>query len=137
MTAAPAISPKPKVAHLDWRTLIEAKPETSQATIDALDKYFDVFAQPALKMVDGKPQFTDQVCIKCDEPLTGMMAMMFGKGGFTWGLAHGEGFCRNCRWPSRMYHFIKGADGEDLMTLRGVVLQYHPDFVSERKAEAS
>jgi hypothetical protein len=141
VTAARATSPgvKPDVAHLDWRTFIDAKPETPQATIDALDAYFNGFAQPAITVaVDGKKSLGKLPCLKCDEPLAdGIMSFLTGKGGFTWGLAHGEGFCRNCRWPARAYHFIKDVDGNDLMTLRGVVLQYHPDFVSERKAETS
>jgi len=126
-----------EVSKLDWRTLIKAAPETPPETITALDKYFEPFAQPALKMVNDKPDLGDQPCLKCDEPQTGLLASMFGKGGFTWGLAHGEGHCRNCHWPARAYHFIKHEDGSDLCTLRGVILQYHPDYVTERKTDAA
>jgi hypothetical protein len=121
------------IEKMNWRTVIDAQPETPQSTIDALDKYFEAFAQVSLTEKDGKKILGEQPCIKCDEPLNGMMAMMFGKGGFTWGIAHGEGHCKNCGWPARAYHFIKDSDGKDLMTLRNVILQYHPDYVTERK----
>lgn len=35
---------------------------------------------------------------------------------FTWGLAHGDGFCSRCKWPIRMYHFVKLEAGEKRMT---------------------
>ena len=28
-------------------------------------------------------------------------------GSFTWGIAHGDGFCGRCKWPIRLYHFVK------------------------------
>lgn len=123
--------------HLDWRTIIEAKAETPQATVDALDAYFHGFAQPVITIVDGKKSLGKMPCLKCGEPTAdGIMSFLTGKGGFTWGIAHGEGFCANCRWPARAHHFIKDANGEGVVTLRNFVLQYHPDFVSERKAGA-
>jgi hypothetical protein len=121
------------VARLDWRTLITANPETPKATTDALDRYFEAFAQPAMVERDGKNILGNQPCLKCDEPLAdGIMSLLRGKGGFEWGLVHGEGHCRECGWPARAYHFIKDAEGGDLVTLRNVILQYHPDFVSAR-----
>lgn len=123
-----------EVQKMDWRTLIDATPETPPDIIEAFDKYFDGFAQPDIKMVDGKKHLGDLPCLKCDEPLAGgLTSFLLGKGGFEWGLAHGEGHCKNCGWPARAYHFIKDADGKDLMTLRNVILQYHPDYVTERK----
>jgi hypothetical protein len=126
------------VAKLDWRTLINAKPETPQETIDALDKYFGVFAQPNMEQRDGVNILGDQPCLKCDEPLAGGLAEYFlSKGGFEWGLVHGEGHCRGCHWPARAHHFIKDADGKDVVTLRNVILQYHPDYVSVRRKGAA
>lgn len=129
--------PGVSVPHFDWRTVMSAKDDSPGDMAGALDKYFACFAQPPLTEKDGKPHLGDHPCLKCDEPLTGMVAMMLGKGGFTWGIAHGEGFCRNCRWPARAYHFIKYEDGRDLATLRNFILQYHPDVVMERTKENS
>lgn len=124
------------VPKLDWRMLIEAAPETPVNIIEALDKYFDAFAQPStLKKTDGKTDFGEIPCLKCNEPLAGGLAtfLLGGKGGFTWGLAHGEGHCRNCHWPARAHHFIKDSEGVDFATLRNVILQYHPDVVVKAK----
>ena len=52
--------------------------------------------------------------------------MIDPNGGFEWGLVHGEGHCRFCRWPARVHHFIKDASGKDLISARNIVLQYHP-----------
>lgn len=40
----------------------------------------------------------------------GIMDYLIGT--FTWGLVHGDGFCGRCKWPIRMYHFVK-LDGPD------------------------
>jgi hypothetical protein len=122
------------VEHLDWRTLIEAKPETSVEIISSLDEYFRHFVQVLIEVEDGKRTIKSQNCIKCDEILTGFMAL-FGKGGFQWGIAHGEGICAKCHWPSRAHHLVRNKDGEEFLTLRNFVLQYHPDFVTDRKDE--
>lgn len=99
----------------------------------SIEDYLSHFAAPKLKGENG-----EHLCLKCNEPLLGFMAALFGKGGFEWGLVHGEGFCRNCHWPARAYHSIKDKDGSTLCSLRNVVLQYHPDFVEARKpAEAA
>ncbi len=126
-----------EVPKLDWRTLFKPKGDMPEAQIKALDSYFSCFAQPPYTVAaDGWNEIGKQPCLKCEEPLTGDLAdFILRKGGFTWGIAHGEGFCRNCKWPSRAYHFIKDADGKDLITIRNVILQYHPEFVTERKAE--
>jgi hypothetical protein len=31
---------------------------------------------------------------------------------FRWGMAHGAGICGRCKWPVRMYHFVK-LEGEE------------------------
>jgi hypothetical protein len=127
---------KPTAERLDWRTLFKPKDDLPPETIKVFDEYFSCFAQPPMKVdEDGKNNVGDQPCLKCGEPLTGgLKNFLLGKGGFTWGLAHGEGFCANCKWPARAHHFIKDADGKgDLMTIHNLVLQYHPDFVEVRK----
>ena len=122
---------------LNWRDLIAAADETPEETLAALDAYFEPFAAlPGAVGDDGRFKIEDgQPCLNCGEKLMGDLTdQLFGKGGFEWGIAHGEGHCSNCRWPARLYHFIKDADGNDLMTLRSVCLQYHPDFVEKRKS---
>lgn len=127
-----------EVQKMDWRTLIDATADAPASIIAALDKYFDAFAQPDIKIVDGKKQLGDLPCLKCDEPLAGgLTSFLLGKGGFTWGLAHGEGHCKGCGWPARAHHFIKDAEGEDVATIRNVILQYHPAYVKVRKKAAA
>lgn len=123
---------KPIVDHMDWRTIFDAKegfPDDERAT---LDKYFDAFAQPKITEENGKRSLGGSPCIKCEKPLVGLTTFLLG-GGFTWGIAHGEGHCSNCRWPARAHHFIKNDAGDEVLTLRNFPLQYHPDFVEERK----
>jgi len=72
-------------------------------------------------------------CFHCGEYLTGMMAAILSRGGgFTWGIAHGEGFCGNCRWPAAGHHFAKG-----FFTLHNYVLSYHPDYVGHGTAQGT
>jgi hypothetical protein len=120
------------VKRLDWRTLFKPTKDMPAEQTAALDKYFECFAQPPFEVAaDGKNEIGDCPCLKCGKPLLGLTSFILG-GGFTWGLAHGEGFCAECRWPARAYHFIKDAEGKDLITIRNVILQYHPDFVETR-----
>ncbi len=78
-------------------------------------EYLSVFAQP------------DDVerphCVKCKSEL------IFT---FRWGLAHGEGVCSKCLWPTRLYHFLKGDDGSEKRIVQ--LLQYHPSLVTRRKS---
>lgn len=97
---------------------LEITGEDAPPIIDAINKYLADFA--------GK------VCPKCGSKLGGMF------GAFTWGLAHGEGYCtggftgKRCGWPARGYHDIKDANGESLFEQRlPIVLAYHPDAVEE------
>lgn len=116
------------IARLDWHTLIDAAEGTPPETLKALDAYFEAFAQPIFQ--DGD-KTKNMVCIECDKPLDGLMAVFLGSG-FTWGITHGEGHCSACKWPARGHHFIKDAGGKDVATIRNFVLQYHPDFVERR-----
>lgn len=124
----------PTAERLNWRVLINAAPDTPPADIDALSAYFAPFAAvPMVVSEDGveKPS-PDHPCLNCGKPLLGLTTFMLG-GGFTWGLTHGEGHCLACGWPARAHHFIKDAAGADLITIRNVILQYHPDEVSAPK----
>ena len=97
-------------------------PEATQEFLDDLAEYLRHFVEP--KRDDGEP------CVGCGEPLAGDLAQqLFGRGGFTWGLAHGHGHCKRCGWPATMYHFIKDRHGEDLVTIRNILLQQHPDDI--------
>jgi len=64
-----------------------------------------------------------------------MMSTIMGTG-FEWGLGHGEGQCRNCHWPETLYHFVKDKGGNDVITIRGFLLQYHPDVVVKNESAA-
>ncbi len=118
------------VEHLNWRNIIDAKPDTPADVVAALDAYFAPFAEPVFREADKSKEMQ---CIECDKPLTGLMSAFFG-GGFVWGIVHGEGHCSACRWPARAHHFIKDADGKEVATVHNFVLQYHPDFVEKRSA---
>jgi len=124
------------VGRLDWRTLFQPKDGLPPETVKTFDSYFECFAQPPMTVdADGKNNIGNMPCLKCGKDLLGLASFMLG-GGFTWGLAHGEGFCVACKWPARAHHFIKDEDGKDVITLRNVILQYHPDFVTKRKSKA-
>lgn len=87
--------------------------------IAALDDYLSIFAEPA-----------DNKCLKCGTTLGGLLGAVMG--GFRWGLAHGEGAC-GCGWPGRGMHYPKDSDGEEIFEgAFQMVLQYHPDSVSEK-----
>lgn len=129
------LATRPDAKRLNWRDLILVADDTPAEIIKALDDYFAPFAQPEGEMVDGKFKYGErQPCIQCDAPMLGSLVDQFlGEAGFTWGLVHGEGHCRHCGWPARLYHFIKDENGEDLATIRNVLLQYHPSVVSKRE----
>lgn len=126
----------PTVDHLDWRTLISAGEDTPPEILAALDSYFATFAQPELVVGDdGEKTCGNRPCIECGEPLAGgLLGFLTSEGGFEWGLVHGEGHCRKCRWPARAHHFVKDEQGEEILSLTNVVLQYHPDHVKRPSA---
>lgn len=110
---------------LDWRWLLKVSGDVSEETIEALDSYFELFAQPALDK-QGEPD-ENTPCLNCGAPLGGIFGV------FRWGLVHGEGVCAECGWPARAIHQPKLPSGEIVCSLPFVVLQYHPDFVSSEK----
>lgn len=114
-----------------WRDLFSPKEgaEPVPEILEDIDAYLEPFAAPIL--LDGK-----SLCHHCGHPLSGgLMEALLGAGGFEWGLAHGEGHCRCCLWPARLYHFIKDRHGADLMTIRHIALSYRP--LTPDEAEAS
>ncbi len=75
-------------------------------------------------------------CLHCGEVLMGNVAEnLFGKGGFEWGLAHGEGHCRACHWPARLYHTVRDRHGEIMVEFNAIVLQYMPMTPEEYAAQ--
>jgi hypothetical protein len=117
-----------QIERLDWRTFMNAGPDTPPETIKALDDYFSHFAAIEIKEVDGKKEIADQKCCGCGDYLTGFL-----RGTWRWGIAHGVGECSKCGWPSHGHHFVKDAGGEDVVALRNFILQVHPDFVEQCK----
>lgn len=110
----------------------EVKEGADPNVIEDLTAYLHHFAAPN---GEGHP------CLRCGEPLVQSMVqqLMGTRGGFEWGLAHGHGHCRCCGWPATLYHFIKDRHGKDLMTIRNILLQVHPDDIelSATKARAA
>lgn len=107
----------------------EPKSDASPETIEDLRAYFHHFAAPG-----GE----GHSCLRCEAPLMQSMIhqLMGERGGFEWGLAHGHGHCRCCGWPATLYHFIKDRHGNDLLTIRNILLQQHPDDIELRQAAA-
>lgn len=131
------------IKHLDWRSLIslnpkeEAQPGDVERAEATLEKYFAPFAAlPDPVEKDGKKVAADFLCIGCEMSLTpGLLGWVKG-GGFTWGLAHGEGTCANCHWPCRAHHYVKHDDGTSVFNLQNFVLAYHPDQIDVEKWKA-
>ena len=78
---------------------------------------------PAEYLKAFAPPSEDSACLACGKRDT-----------FTWGILHGEGYCYECGWPARLYHFIKGDDGKETRIVR--LLQYHPEGISLRSNTA-
>lgn len=88
----------------------------SKGLIAELDAYFSAFT----------PMKEGNLCICCGTPQGASNVVdAFFKAGFTWGLAHGEGFCRKCHYPARACHYVG-----DWFSLSGMILQYHPAGLS-------
>lgn len=101
-----------------WSSIFTAQDD--EAAADAakhLDAYLAAFVIPT----------SDFACVGCGLKLMGFM------GTFGWGLAHGEGACGNCGYPTRMLH--RFADGP--VQRLTMPLQYHPDEFTDAPAAAS
>ena len=121
---------------MDFRTVMSVADDAPAKMVEAIDSYFSQFVQLKGEREDGKFVIDEQPCVKCGEGLNpGLSGALFGKGGFEWGLVHGHGHCRNCGWPAVAHHFVKDADGKEVMTLQNVILQVHPDFVKTKKPD--
>lgn len=112
--------------------LASAKDGCNPEVIEDISAYLRDFADPQ-RDGDGKVK-KGHPCLRCGQSLAGDLAdQLLSRGGFRWGLAHGHGQCGWCGWPATLYHFIKDRSGEDLMTIRHIVLQVHPDLIEIRK----
>ena len=109
---------------LNWREMFTVKEELSEADAAAMDAYFSRFVMPE----SGELETTK--CIGCGSVLCGgIMSVLLGAT-FTYGLAHGEGFCNKCKWPARSHHYDVGPIKRFV-----AVLQYHPSGLKIRNAE--
>lgn len=101
--------------------------EDAQPYIDAVNEYLKVFAKPVRKKSAGDFLTGNTQCFRCEADLGGLL------GSFVYGICHGEGMCRHCRWPARALHYIQ-IDGKDMFTgPLEMILQYHPSVVSDAK----
>lgn len=93
-----------------------------EIAIRIFDKYFADFIDPLSTRIEGDGGIAGtQRCIQCGSRLDGIL------GSFGWGLAHGEGNCGECGYPSRVHHKIMDEDGELFVEMRFAMLQYHPE----------
>lgn len=121
----------------DVAAALAAQREIEQINAE-LDPYFHAFARPAPRdepivlVADGVPgiELHFDRCIGCDHLISWS---------FTWGLVHGEGFCGNCGWPYRLYHFPRPADGGDEVFSGRLqkLLAIHPDEIRLEEDEAA
>ena len=83
----------------------------SEEAKSRLDKYLNGFLEPQFRH-DKDDEPNTIVCPACRSHIYagGLMDAMFST--FEWGIVHGDGFCGKCRWPIRMYHFVR-LDGDD------------------------
>lgn len=100
------------ILNIENKAVTDDEKEKTAAVIRRLDEYLSDFLPPS-----GK-------CVNCDSALGGLL------GSFTWGIVHGEGFCALCGYPGAAHHFIKDSDGSDLLTIRNMILQYHPQALT-------
>lgn len=83
-----------------------------------LRRYFGQFAAPIVP--ENANLLFGARCL-CGEPLTGLF------GTFTYGLAHGEGYCGKCGHPGRADHYPTDDAGAEILALNRFPLLYHPD----------
>ena len=78
---------------------------------DRLDEYLRSFLEPQFRHdKDDEPNAI--VCPSCKGHIYSGGIMDALMSGFQWEIVHGEGFCSECGWPIRMYHFVK-LDGDE------------------------
>jgi hypothetical protein len=114
------------VPHATVESIATVNDGADAQLVEDLAAYQHHFAAP--------PQGEDHPCLRCEKPLKrSLVSQLMGQeGGFEWGLVHGQGHCRNCGWPATLYHFIRDRNGNDLLTIRNLLLQQHPDDIELR-----
>lgn len=113
---------------LSWRDVFNVTGEDADAIDDAA--LFDYFAR-FLPIQHHETSKTCIACAGCGERLSGgLMGFLMGAT-FEWGIAHGEGFCRECGYPGRAIHYDVGP-----IKRIEIVLQYHPDELKRRGESA-
>lgn len=111
----------PRVHAADYFKIEESADQ--KIVTEAMARWDDYLAQFA-KLIDGR-------CLCCGTSLRCPLGMgLFG--GFSWGLAHGEGHCAHCGYPMRGHHRV-----EDLGTIYNLFLPYHPSGLAFSSAEES
>lgn len=111
---------KENLERLDWRDLFKEDGVASLPKEDseAMDEYFRQFLKPG------------QGCVSCGKKQSGgdNIIDQFLDSHFTWGMANGEGFCSNCKYPARAYHRSVGP-----IKFLNMILQYHPAELGEER----
>ena len=105
--------------HMTIDDLGEFGPKATDEFKATMAGYLHEFAKP----VKGK-----MPCLRCGYDIIQDLVQQFlgARGGFTWGLVHGHGHCKECYWPIVMHHHIKDKDGKELLTMQFIPLQIHP-----------
>lgn len=106
----------------DPNDLVQVKEATDG--ISKLDEYLHIFTK-----------LPNNACPACGHSLgakdsVDAMMSFFGarKGGFRWGICHGEGHCAECGYPARAYHRDVGP-----LEFFQAVLPYHPDELETKE----
>jgi len=103
----------PRVRAVDYLAKNDEDDAEADTALARWDAYFSQFAK-----------LTDARCLCCGTSLRCRLRLgVFG--GFTWGLAHGEGHCSTCGYPMRGHHSV-----EDLGTICNLFLAHHPSTLS-------
>jgi len=112
-----------QIPHMRLADLGTVTEKADPEFIAIMEEYLQEFAKPG----DGP-----MPCLHCGYPVIQDLAQQFlgARGGFEWGYVHGHGWCKECRWPIVMHHFIKDKSGKEILTIRFIPLQVHPDKVS-------
>ena len=99
---------------------LESDEPQAHSLLEKADEYFKDF----VKGSPGGP------CICCgkNQGAANLIDGLIGNACFTWGLAHGEGYCSNCGYPARAHH-----DVPEIGRITNLILQYHPDGLSFEK----
>lgn len=102
----------PRLAWTEILKITEGTESLDEKHTNALAEYFSHFVRQ-----------DENRCPGCEKTLTGdLVKQLVGEATFTWGIVHGEGFCRGCGYPARAYHRV-----ENLIDRLALVLAYHPD----------